>query len=533
MGDPSLIKFKQWPLKHQIILLVLLVIVATLSIAGLVISSIVTSAMENAIGNNALELARLIAEMPEIIQAFSLPDPASVIQPIANHILAKTNAKFIVILNMEGIRYSHPRPELVGLHFTGGDEGPALQGQEYISKAVGISGPSIRAFVPIRDSSGRQIGVAVVGMFQENITAIIRKTLNAIIVALLLGLLVGVPGSLLLAHTLKKTMYGMEPQDIAALLRQREAILESIHEGVIAVDRANRITLVNEAARQLLNISPEAIGQDVSTILPSSRLPSVIGTGQPELDERQRFGDIEVLINYVPVIVDNKVMGAVATFRDKTEVKRLAEELTGVQRYVDALRAKTHEFMNKLQTIAGLLELEAYQEARKFILDTTQQQQTLLRFLIDRIRDPATVGLILGKAREAEELGIKFSLHPNSRLNKMPPHFDSDAMVLVIGNFLENSFEALASSNSYPKEVSLSILEEENGLIIRVEDNGPGIPSEILPMVTQKGFSTKSGNRGYGLYLVRQQVETLSQGKLTLASRPGGGCVAEAWIPKS
>jgi sensor histidine kinase regulating citrate/malate metabolism len=520
-------------LQQRILLLVLLVIFVTLALVGFATRRIIYDAMEEALGKHALELARLISRLPEVSAGLQASEPSTFLQPLANTLLENTSAGFIVFMDMNAIRYSHPNSTLIGKPFTGGDEGPALEGKEYISRAVGISGPSIRGFVPIYDDQRRQLGVLAVGMFQHNIQATLWEAQNALLRALLLGLLVGIPGAMILARTVRRTMYDMEPEDIATLLEQREAMLNCIREAVIFTDTEDCIALVNDTASKLLNLPPDVLGRPVTDLIPNSRLPLVRQTGQAEYDIQQRINGVVVVANRQPVRVRNKVVGAVETLRDKTEVLKLAEELTGVRRYVDALRAKTHEFMNKLHVIGGLLELEEYDQARELVLQTQKKQQQILQLLTKKIKDPATIGLLLGKARLAEELAIDFRIDPKSSLGNLPEHFPSDAMVLVLGNFIENSFEAIVSTGKLGKgRVEVGIYDKEGKIVIEVQDNGPGIPLELSNTILEKGVSSKGDSHGYGLYLASRQVEELSGGQISITNCTGGGVLARATIPK-
>ena len=66
---------------------------------------------------------------------------------------------------------------------------------------------------------------------------------------------------------------------------------------------------------------------------------------------------VSVISDRLPLLNEGKVEGAIAIFRNRTEVTKLAQDLTGVQHIVEALRANTHEFTNKLHVILGLLQL--------------------------------------------------------------------------------------------------------------------------------------------------------------------------------
>ena len=67
-------------------------------------------------------------------------------------------------------------------------------------------------------------------------------------------------------------------------------------------------------------------------------------------------------------MVNEEIVGALSTFRDKTEVNILAEQLTGVKMYVEALRAQSHEFMNKLHVILGMVQMNYYDELKRIFI---------------------------------------------------------------------------------------------------------------------------------------------------------------------
>ena len=72
-----------------------------------------------------------------------------------------------------------------------------------------------------------------------------------------------------------------------------------------------------------------------------------------------------------------------------TEVARLADDLTGVRHMVDAMRAYTHEFMNKLHVILGLLQIGEPERAQQYIMDTTRTQQEAVSRIMNQIKEPS------------------------------------------------------------------------------------------------------------------------------------------------
>ena len=149
--------------------------------------------------------------------------------------LSKYCAKFVVVGDHEGKRYSHPFPERIGKFMVGGDNARALAGGEAsISKAVGTLGPSMRGKVPVFGDSGKVIGVVSVGYLQETVEEVTEVYLQRILLWVLGLFLLGGLGTWLIARDVKLSIFGLEPAEIARLFRERNAILDSIREGVVA-----------------------------------------------------------------------------------------------------------------------------------------------------------------------------------------------------------------------------------------------------------------------------------------------------------
>src|SRR5205085_11705933 len=116
-------------------------------------------------------------------------------------------------------------------------------------------------------------------------------------------------------------------------------------EGVLAIDRQGIVTVANAEARRLLDLPADIEGRHIREAVPDSELPDVIRTAQPVRD-RLTLGHNgrPIVVNRMPVRLGSQVIGAISTFRDQSEVQRLARELTGTRSHLDALRAQAHEF---------------------------------------------------------------------------------------------------------------------------------------------------------------------------------------------
>lgn len=355
------------------------------------------------------------------------------------------------------------------------------------------------------------MGVVLVGIHVDDIERAVSSNRNRIFITLLLGMAIGIAGAVLLARSVKKTLFGLEPAGIAKLLEERNAMLYSVKEGVLAIDLTGRITLANEAAARMLlagGTVGDPIGQPVDTYVPNTGLTRVLKTGLPELDQEQDLSGIHIITNRVPIVVNGAIVGAIATFRDKTEINQLAEELTGVRSYVEALRSQAHEFMNKLHVILGLVRLESYDQLTGYIKRIVGDQEVEVGFVGKRIKNPVIAGLVLSKLSKSRELGVCMVVEQNTFVSADFGEAVNHGLVTILGNLLDNALEAV--QDAVEKMVSLTVQEADGQIVIRVCDSGLGLPPEIQEHMFQKGFSTKAKDRGFGLYLVNSSIKRLN-----------------------
>jgi len=503
-------------------------------IGGIIVVDKISATFEKEAGMRAMAIARTLAQFEEIQKNIGEPGGAVTIQPIAERTRLATGVEYIVIVDMEGIRYSHPVEERIGKKFTDVDLGPALANNEYISSAEGVLGPSVRAFVPVKIEEGtRQVGVVVVGILIPTIGFLLRTIQTQLYYSLGTGLIVGLLGSLYLARRIKKAMFSLEPEEIARLLEERVAIFQAMGEGIIAIDRDNQITVVNEEAQRILEkTSEDLIGKTITSIIPYSTLPEVLQTGEAQINQQMFLNDTMVLVNKVPVRFKGEIIGAVATFQDKTEINRLAEELTGVKAFIEALRVQNHEHKNKLHTIAGLIQLEKYEHALDYIFDLSEEQQEITGLLTKNICDDSIAGLLLGKYERAKELRIKLDIDRNTNCRELPSCLQTGELVIILGNLIENALDAVRMEKPERRKVFFSMLDTPENLTITVRDMGPGIPVEMREIIFQQGFSTKgSANCGLGLYLVKRYVN-MGGGSILIQDANGGGVIFNINIPK-
>jgi two-component system CitB family sensor kinase len=336
---------------------------------------------------------------------------------------------------------------------------------------------------------------------------------------LLPSLAIGVIASWLLAWRLKRQTFGLEPYEIAGLLEEREASLQGIHEGAIATDRDGTITLANEEARRLLSLPADCVGRKVAQVLPQGRLLRFLSGGLKDEDEVLLAGERVLVASRRAILVRGREIGHVATLRDTTELTGLARGL-GVESLTDALRAQAHEFANRLHTIAGLMQVGRPEEAMKLIAQTSGLHQELTESLLERVGDPVLGALLLAKAAIASERGIELRVSDDTMMTRSPLH--SEDLITVLGNLIDNALDAAATSRE--RWVSVSVTEQQDALVIRIHDSGPGVPEGVDGQIFQEGFSTKAGpnrkRRGFGLALVRQ-VARRNGGEVSVVNEGG------------
>ncbi|TDL30831.1 two-component system sensor histidine kinase DcuS [Jeotgalibacillus sp. S-D1] len=515
-------KKRQISLRAIIIMLVMAVVAVSLATTDVLISRTISEDTREEQEEKGLTLARLVAQQEEVQNGLLANDP-SLIQPYAERVRKTSGLLFVVVMDMEGIRLSHPDPSLIGESFEGNDETKALAGEEYSSTSQGTLSPSLRTFTPVYDEAGEQIGVVAVGDSLTAIEQLIAESHWIILSSSVLGIAIGVAGAFLIAWYIRRILHGQEPAAIAKTFEERNRMLQSVREGIIAVDQEGIITLVNDSGRRLFaeaGLPKQPVGMRAEEFLPGTGLTRILATGEAERDEELHVNHLTFLINRMPLTVEKEIVGAISTFRDKTEVNALAEQLTGVKLYSEALRAQSHEMKNKLHVILGLLRTESYRDLKTYIYQLTEHQFDQTERLTQNIKDPVMVGFLIGKLSYAREKQVSISITcpdiiPPPSQDEMKHHF-----ITVLGNLIDNALDAAEESRK--KNVSVKLTMENETLHIEVADSGPGIPKQLLGKIFEKAFSTKGDDRGYGLYLVRTVVQELG-GTMTVDSFANSG----------
>ncbi len=516
-------------LRTQLVLLQVIIVLAIVPTVGLAAMWTQERQLREASQERMIDVAQSVARLPAVLDAYDDPDPASVIQPIAELIRQSSGVAYVVVTDDQGIRYSHPNPERIGEHVST-DPSVALSGDMYVGTETGTLGESWRVKVPVFDDRD-VIGQVSVGILWSDLRADYVADMTGFAIALGAATVIGVVAATGVARMVRRRIYGLEPDEIRGLLETREATLHGIREGLIAFDEDGRVSLCNDAAARLLGVdSPAAaVGRAASDLLEQDLAALVDEAGPAGAETPQRLvlsGERVLVARAAPVRVDGRDVGTVVILMDRTELDHALQQLEGAQSLAEGLRAQQHEFANTLHTLGGLIELGETDAAMR-VIERSGDGGAITRVdAHDGIQDIELAALLLAKRARARELGVDIAVTDDTSL---PPGCgDESDLVTVVGNLLDNAIDAAGRGG----RVVLRIHGDADGVGIVVDDDGPGIAEGRRGEVFALGYSTKGadGRRGYGLTLVARIVERLG-GSVEVGPSPTGGARFTVALP--
>ncbi|MBS2963047.1 sensor histidine kinase [Actinocrinis puniceicyclus] len=479
----------------------------------------------------AADIAATVAGIPEVGACLETEGGAcgDGIQQIANRVMSETGASYVVVIDMNRVRHSHPDRALIGQQVSE----PIVTVDRAIHVRIndGSTGRSANGRAPLYGPDGVMVGEVSAGIKESSVTAELSRELPVEALWVAAALAAAALASWLLAVRLKRRTFGLELDEITTLLQEREATLHGIREGVIAFDPAGRVAMINDEARRLLSLGAAGLGGRLEDLVAEGRLRDVLSGEIAGQDQVVLTDDYLLTVNRMPVTLAGRPHGAVVTLRDRTELSGLLRELDSVRGLTDALRAQQHEFSNRMHTVAGLLELGEADEALRYLTDLEGAQAEFAESVRSRIASPLIVGLILGKAAVAGERGVILDVSDDTLLGDAPEK--AQALTTILGNLIDNAFEALCDPGGDPDprrtpgdvgRVEVSVFEDEDAIVVRVADDGPGIAPGAAGSVFVDGYTTKprvgSRHRGLGLALVHRLVQRLG-GQIDVSEGPG------------
>jgi len=458
-------------------------------------------------------VAHSLADAPSVRDALSEPDPSVLLQPLAEQVRHDTGTDFVVIMSVEGIRYTHPNPQEIGGSFRGHIE-PAVHGRAFTETYTGTLGPSVRAVVPIGD--GDQVrGLVSVGILLAAVGRDLHGQVPLLLAAAAIALLLAWLGSWLTSRWLRRTTHDLAPAELRRMYDFYDAVLHSVREGLLLLDRSGALRLANEEARRLLALPDDAMGRRIDSLGLPAALGTALAAGRERCDELHLTGERVLVVNQASARFKGSTLGTVVTLRDHTELRALTTELNSIRGLAESLHAQAHEAANQLHSVISLIELGRAEQALEYATAELAVAQQLTDRVVGAVAEPVLAALLLGKASEASTRGVEFVVAEDMVVPAGAA--DPRDLVTIMGNLLDNALDAALASPP-PRRVEVGALvitapPASGGgtqLVLRVADSGAGLRPGEVETAFQRGWSTKTNDRlparGIGLALVAQAV---------------------------
>ena len=224
---------------------------------------------------------------------------------------------------------------------------------------------------------------------------------------------------------------------------------------------------------------------------------------------------MELIFCLVAVLVLAVCMAVVLMLHKKQRLQlmQLQESLKNLEQLNFELRAARHDYLNHLQVVYGLLELEEYEELKKYLTPVYKGSMKTGKAL--KTSKPALNALLKAKMEEAEGKEIDVYVEVKSDLQKLP--VEDWQLCKVLSNLIDNAMTAL-SETTEERKLEIDINEDREKYLFTVSNNGTAIPKEHLENIFKRGFSTKKeSGHGMGLAIVSDIVKE-NRGNISVSS---------------
>lgn len=480
----------------------------------------------------ALTQAQLIASNQNLQNAVAKQDAKQVSDVMQNY-NPPPDINYVSITNDDQVRIYHSAGRGIGQPLIDANLVSILRGEIVTLVSVGIENKLlIKARVPVI-YQGNYVGIVSVGMNYEKAMAQLSTRFG---ITIFISLLIF--GGLTLFNRrftgyISRKMQHQTPQQIEMALKLRQGILNSVFEGVIAVDSNDNILVINNSALQDLHIL-DSRAQVHNSHLKEYLYPIdfFLSSNDSEVSDQTLSCNGETLVANRRFMFNDQgeKTGAVISFRLLREKEELEQTINAVTSDKDNLRALIHEFNNQMSVIYGLLQMKKYQKAMEFIQSEHQSKQSDIYSVSKAFKTPTLVALVLSKMSRAKELGVSFEIDPMSSIQSDELPISENKLTCIVGNLINNAFDAIVRSEPEERLVRLHIHQGKD-LIIEVEDSGDGIDEQDMDKIFQRNYTKKAEpNHGIGLNLIHNIV-TKADGTIIVEDSELGGALFNIYIP--
>ncbi|MFE9724867.1 SpoIIE family protein phosphatase [Streptomyces sp. NPDC005794] len=360
----------------QVAIVVLLV---AASVVALVLQS--RAGSEREARNRSVAVAETFANGPGMEEALRSPDPSTVLQPKAEAARKGSGVDFVVVMNLESVRYTHPLPDRIGRKFVG-NVAPALDGRVVTEKIEGTIGPLVQAVVPVTAANGDVVGLVSAGITIKKVSGVAEGQFPLLFGSAAGILLLTMGGTALVTRRLRRQTRGLGPTEMTRMYEHHDAVLHAVREGVVIVSGDRRLLLANDEARRLLGLPADIEGSPVTGLGLDPVITGLLESGRSATDEVHSVGARLLAVSQRATDRNGGPPGSVTTLRDTTELQAL---------------------MGKAAVARGRLKL-LYDAGTEIgtALDVVRTCEELADFATARFADYATVDIAAGVLRGEE-----------------------------------------------------------------------------------------------------------------------------------
>jgi PAS domain S-box-containing protein len=342
-------------------------------------------------------------------------------------------------------------------------------------------------------------------------------------------------------------------------------ILDSLNSGVIVLDLDQRVTLFNRAAEQITGYAlTDTRGQRYSDIFSSAcdlRFSPLVtlSEGRPLVHEEKEFvtkSGQSVSLGFSTASLKDKagnLLGAIEVFVDLSKIKSLEEELARVKTLAavgEMAAMVSHEIRNPLGGIAGFADLldqdtPESDPRKRYVKKIIEGVEILNKTVGNLLAYAKPVKLALRRVEMTEfldevvglfEMELRRSqkrISIKREYGKKPifARIDPEQFQQVILNLLQNSAQAVNQTGVIELALDMTSSEQKESVCLRLSDNGPGMPPEVLKKIFTPFYTSKETGTGLGLATVKKIMEA-HQGEVRLKSEVGQGTEVEIWLPR-
>jgi two-component system sensor histidine kinase PilS (NtrC family) len=348
----------------------------------------------------------------------------------------------------------------------------------------------------------------------------------------------------------------VERSAAADLLVLHSDVVRCLSSGLVTVDPRDQVLTINQVACDILGTGPEAaVRAPVDRILPglAARLGELGEHASLQRAELALARDGRELVLGVSVSPlhdrGGRFKGRVVNFQDLTDLRKMEQSMRQAERLavVGGLAAGVaHEIRNPLASISGSIELlrqmpQADDDSRALMSIVMREIDRLNRLLTDLLdyANPRSLEIerldLAGLVRDTIGVfsqdrglsGVTVELAGGDQLGPLEMAGDAGKLRQVLWNLLRNAAEAAAQGGGH---VAVEVAPEEREAVIRIRDDGPGIPPEHAQRIFEPFFTTKARGTGLGLATVHSLVSD-HKGTIRFDSPPGGGTCFEVRLP--